>query len=443
MLSFLRPPTVPADRPVFDSALTAREATDAALRGILLSLFATVPAAAAVGLLGGLDIGESPSSNRLSVGVVIAVTISLGLVAAHVSGWKGRSGAVAALAPLVLWLPFLGVGAAMVAAGPDRAHDPSAAAAVGIAKESLPSLVLALYAAGLPLLLALTAACARHPHLDPLLRGVALAAIGVTGVALAPSLFLLRHADADTYVESLPPARALSLNETLHLTYWKPVTYRRGADGLNCTLDGLGTPGDWQGLSCQPLSLRYDSESDLWTVSDTGSFSVCSASDPCGFKEKEGKLITRLTVADVHPRVAPPLAWTVGAGMGFVLALLLYRRGRRHARARFEPREVEATMHATGWATLPDGESLQLSPVATTAGPVLVERQGPRGGVGAGAYRQGALARVKRWRRGTLDGLREELLSLSVALYALALAVCLLCAAPLATWWLSFPQRLS
>ena len=441
-----------SSHPAFGTSLSAREATDAALGGILTSIVVTLPAALVLEIVRATFQMDRVVPDRMSIAVSLAVIVSLVLLVAHRTrpvARAGRRGAVATMATLILWLPFLAFGAAVVSGCPDWAHGslPGSSSALPWNRDLISPMLLAPFVIAVPVLLCLAAASARHPRLDPLLRVAAFSSIVIVGVATLGGLVRARHIDADTYVASLPTARTLQIGDAtpLRLTDGADVTYRRDTHSQSCTLEGVATPTLYGGFSCQPLTFRYDSISDLWTVVDEASLSQCSPNAPCAFNAKDKKLWTRISAADVRGSIAPPIAWTIGGAIGVALGIGLFGLARRRRAVDGLRRPIEATLHESGWASVAatsgvDGHKVQLSlesPVVP--GPVLLEL---REEVGV-AYREGAGHWVRSWRRGTLEGLREEQESGAVALVVLALTTCLLCGAPLVTWWMSCPQRLS
>jgi hypothetical protein len=418
---------MPNTPPEVRAFLTLRQASDAALAGIVTSLAAVLGGAVLLMGLAAL-LGNGPTlPARVSVGLWTAVVASGVLIVRHKRGVTRRAGAVAILATLLLWLPVLVCGADIAASGGSVGTS-----SLGSDRDVFSPVVHGIIVFGVPFLLFVTVSVVRHPALDRVLTGTALLVLLGVGVATALAFARVGRPDPDTYVAHLPVVQTLRVGETLHLPDGTPVAYVRRVESQMSTLEGVDMSRVATGLSGEPLVVRYDSRSDFFTLASAGD-------PPVGFHGRTKKVESHLTAADAGAPIAPPIAWTLGGFLGLLVGGFHFLMARRHHQRKLSEHAIETHLEESGWAAMGKGERALVSAPPAKPGPVVLLLQAAMGN----AYRDGPSGRVRSWRRGTLAELQEELASDAVALDALALTTALLCATPLVVWWLSWPQHLS
>jgi len=295
----------------------------------------------------------------------------------------------------------------------------------------------------------LLATLGRHVRTDLLIPGCALAALVVVGLGVGLTFPHLFDPDPASYVSSLPVVGEVSPGHTLALGDGTSLDYRLDRDGGGerpsaCHLENLAAPegGPFASLCCR-LRVRRDVKATptLWVIVRADR----SNNDARGawvLKSGEKRLRTHLDAADVHGAIAPPLAWTLGGYLGLAVGLFFYLSARRREKECPSPATCrEGTLGADGWVTFPNAPPIQLPRTylpELVEGPVTVDLRD----IASVSYRSSAGGTVVRWYAGTFADVEWTTRSRAPGLYALALASSLLCAAPLLSWWLSWPQQI-
>jgi len=276
---------------------------------------------------------------------------------------------------------------------------------------------------------------------DRAIRTVAFGATGLALVAFAFAAVRMARPDPDTYLASLEPVA--ELQGDAHATILgREYRYERGTPSapipvrtfeggnvlpprVDCTVLGLDEPKVLYAPAgtCAPLRFRVDRGRDIVVVdsppdADLGRFA---------FRPSTGET-TAISPATVADHIAPPIGWTVGAGLGGLIAaacVLAARRLRRRAAA-IDAREAK---HAGGGVVeLATGETLRVDAAAgLPLGPVVLGNVGER----LPTYRQMGTPTFGAAWPGTIADLRGNLTDLAASFDAVAIAAATLGATPL------------
>jgi len=381
------------------------------------------------------------SRERMSFAVTVGALVTLLLAVRYRDGRRGRSVVVGCLATLFVWLPVLAIGAsdsvgAVLLPSLERPFDRD------LGPWIFTPTLMALIAT--PVLLA---TLGRHVRTDLLLRGSAFAALLVVGLGVGLTFLHLADPDPVAYIPSLAVIGDVSPGQTLALGDGTSLDYRLDRDGGGerpsvCHLESLEAPEGWPFASlCCRLRVRRDAKAGLWVIVRADR----SNNDAYGawvLKSGEKRLRTHLDAADVHGAIAPPLAWTLGGYLGLAVGLFFYLSARRREKECPSPATCrEGTLGADGWVTFPNAPPIQLPRTylpELVEGPVTVDLRD----IASVSYRSSAGGTVVRWYAGTFADVEWTTRSRAPGLYALALASSLLCAAPLLSWWLSWPRQI-
>ncbi len=338
----------------------------------------------------------------------------------------GRAGAVAALAPLgVVPILFLALAIAsdpLVSLG-WRCGTAQAGAFAMLAVILVPSVAGS----------AFLATFARSPRLDPLIRGAAVAIVLTAGLGAALGLARLGRPDPDTYLASLTTA-SFTVGSAHDFPGVGAVRYRRqsapapGEPSVDCVLEHEGgrVVASVPCVSTGKLTVTHDPRAELWVIDIVES--VLSLGVRREVFLRGEPLPGDLYVVDVGGRIAPPIGWTLGAVVGFVVGMSLLVASRRVRGERLARNGLEATVAEGGWVAVPGAVPVVVDGASRLTGkPVVIElSHGPEG-----TYREPSSPRVIAWQEGTLEDLRADIAARATTWAALALTSALLSAAPL------------
>jgi|GEM_PF-2528574 len=382
--------------------------------------------------------GCAPSA-RFSMSAAFAVLASITLAAfvALTHRSRPRAGVLAACHALA-WVPFLAVSAwqsidAAIVSRPVRGCGTGLMAFVVFAAPvgAIVSLVLGT-AAGIVFV---------RRGADRASRSVAVAATGLALVAFAFAGARMARPDPDTYLASLEPAAELHAGESVQIG-GRDYRYERGAptdpipvrtmEGgavlpprVDCILLGADEPKPFYAPTgtCATLRLRVDHRADLVVVdaprdADLGRVAFLASTG----------MTTSVSPATVADHIAPPIGWTIGAGLGGLIGaacVLAASRARRRAAA-IDAREGKHS--GGGVVELVTGETLRVDAAAgLPLGPVVLGHIGEQ----LPTYRQTGTPTFGAAWPGTLADMRGKLTDLATSLDAVAIAAAMLGATPL------------
>ena len=194
---------------------------------------------------------------------------------------------------------------------------------------------------------------------------------------------------------------------------------------MDCTLFGADEPKPFYAPAgtCATLRLRVDRRADLVVVDSPRDADLGRVA----FLASTG-MTTAISPATVADHIAPPIGWTIGAGLGGLVGaacVLAASRVRRRAAA-IVAREGKHS--GGGVVELETGETLCVDAAAgLPLGPVVLGHVGEQ----LPTYRQMGTPTFGAAWPGTLDDLRGKLTDLAASLDAVAIAAALLGATPL------------
>jgi hypothetical protein len=283
-----------------------------------------------------------------------------------------------------------------------------------------------------------------HRKVDPALRAVAFGVVGLALLTTGYAASKLGRPDPDTYLASLPEVAELTPDASTVVAgrAYRYESIRGGesgptpvfADGapfvsppVECRFSGLRDENKtyYPGAhACPRLHIRVDDAAGLGILERSSPYPT---EVPSAFRLSDGAAIG-IAASDVHDRIAPPIGWTVGAGIGGsfgVFFLILARKLRRRAVA---IDGCEAKHAGNGWVELANGERLRVDCVAALpTGPVVLGERRQE----MPTYRiPGAPTFGAAW-AGTLAALRTARLDLATSLEAIALAAAAIGVTPL------------
>jgi hypothetical protein len=276
---------------------------------------------------------------------------------------------------------------------------------------------------------------------DRALRTVAFGASGLALVAFAFAAARMARPDPDTYLASLAVVSELRAGEGVtvagrayHYDLGAPtgpvaVRTMEGGEVLpsrtDCILTGLDEPRPLyaENSLCMRLRFRIDQGHDLGIVDAPD----LKDGPVVAFRPSTGETIA-ISPAMVADHIAPPIGWSIGAGLGGLVGaacVVVAARLRRRA-ASMDAREAR---HAGGGVVeLATGETLRVdAAVPLPLGPVVLGKVAEQ----LPTYRQMGVPTFGDARPGTLDELRGRLTDLAASFDALAIAAAVLGATPL------------
>jgi hypothetical protein len=282
---------------------------------------------------------------------------------------------------------------------------------------------------------------------DGVLRVGAFASVALALIAFVFAAPRLGRPDADSYLASLATVAELApgggeaafAGRTLRtrlVTVVEPQTaddtiVPAGATAhVECQLTGLGEmeslPGEYG--TCSRVRIRVDPRGDLAVLEvEDARASPHEWSARFAFDPRTG-VGTSITPRSIASRTAPPIGWTVGAGVGGLVGLAFLLVGRRVQRDAARMTGVEAEHLGVGLVRLSTGEVVTVEAAgALPAGPVLLVEQADH----APTYRAPGSPTFGAAFAGTLAELRAERTDLAASFLAVALAVAALGATPL------------
>jgi hypothetical protein len=281
---------------------------------------------------------------------------------------------------------------------------------------------------------------------DGVLRVGALAGVALALIAFVFAAPRLGRPDADSYLAQLatvaelaPGGDAAFAGRTLRtrvVTVVEPQsaddTIVKAAPGshVECQLTGLGEMEILPAESgtCPRVHLRADARGDL-AVLELEDAPAYPRASPVRFAfDPRTGVKTSITPRSIADRTAPPLGWTVGAGVGGLFGLAFFLVGRRILRDAARIAGVEAEHLGVGLVRLPTGEVVTVEAAgALRPGPVLLVEQADH----APTYRAPGSPTFGAAFAGTLAERRAERTDLASSFMAVALAVAALGATPL------------
>jgi hypothetical protein len=406
------------------------------------SMLAASPVLLLLPLVAGLAamLRAVTASPRISTSAIFAVLASLGLLAfiALTRQRRPRAGVLAACHALA-WAPVLAAGA-WSSIDEALVSRPVRGCGTGL----MAFLMVALPAGGVVLLvLGLVAGLLFiRRATDRAIRTAAFCASGLALVAFAFAVVRVARPDPDTYLASLEQVAELHASTSAQIagrTYrYEPgtpidPTPVRTADGkgdvlsarVDCILAGLSEPMTFYSpsTSCANLRFRVDRGHDLGVV-DAPSMQYGLV---VAFRPSTGETIA-ITPTTISDHIAPPIGWTIGAGLGGLIGaacVLAASRARRRAAA-MVAREAKHT--GGGMVELETGETLRVDAAAgLPLGSVVLTDHAEQ----LPTYRQAGTPTFGAARSGTLADLRGDLTDLAASLDAVAIAAAALGAAPL------------
>jgi hypothetical protein len=276
---------------------------------------------------------------------------------------------------------------------------------------------------------------------DRALRTVASASTGLALVAFAFAAVRIARPDPDTYLASLAPAAELTAGASVQLgvrsyhydlgTPTDPVPVRTLEGGevhppeAQCILTGLDEPKTFYGVSglCMKLRFRIDRGHDLGVVDAPD----MQYGPVLAFRPSTGESIA-IFPSTVSDHLAPPIGWTVGAGLGALLGVACVLAARRVRRRAAAIDALEARHAGGGVVELETGETLRVAAAAALPlGTVVLGNVGEQ----LPTYRQiGTRTFGAAW-PGTLADLRGDLTDLAASLDAVAFVAAMLGVTPL------------
>jgi len=276
---------------------------------------------------------------------------------------------------------------------------------------------------------------------DGLLRIASAGGVVLALLAFGMAAVRVTRPDPDTYLATLTTAGALAVGETKTIL-GRDVRYevaelpptRPWPDesppqpNQECRVTGLGEAISVGGFGpCPEVRFRVSPAGDF-AVLETRWADPPGAFTPVRAFRLPGVEQAPITIADVKSQIAPPVGWTIGAGLGGglgALLLLAARGARRRARSLAG---VDATHRGDGWVDLADGETIRVPAAAELPiGPVVLGDATER----APTYRETGTPTFAAARKGTLEELRGASTDLAASLEGVALAAASLGAAPL------------
>jgi hypothetical protein len=408
----------------------AVEAVRATRRGLALSLAAAATAlafAVAISQVSGVaPFGTSP----LSVVVLFGVGASgLAVVFGNRRTLDGRAAGMTGLAMLG-WLPALFLWKLLFFPTP-------------VARASLSAYPLNPldFLCSIPVFLGVflflssrVARTALGSRFDRPMRTAAATGLGVVAIATVLGLAWSGRPDGDGFRASLP-GFSLAVGGSFDLEDGARVEYTPGPPcvGPSTAWDccALSRIEEAHKASCSPLIVRHSTRERVWIVNEQ----ALSVGDGhvderpvAAFKASE-KRSRDLLPADVAHSISPPIGWTLGAGVGFLLGAALFASGfwlekRRASLAGW----VDGTLHPGGSVFVAEVSPLQLAAPGLSAPAAVHLRLRHEGAAG---YRDMEHVAIEGWGFGTLDSARAKLQGRAASRYALALTAALLSAAPL------------
>lgn len=377
--------------------------------------------------IGALIVRGVVDSPRFSIGAAFA-TLATGLLGAFVALTRQRSPRAGVLAAChaLAWAPVMVLGAweALDAA---IVYGESHRCGTGLMSMLFLGLpIFAMICVGVGVSAgALLARC----ETDGIIRIAAVGATSLTLLAFVFALASLRSArpDPDTYLGTLEPAGEISADTDVTVA-GRSFHYGRVAEG-QCQLTGLATtqahysyPAD---QPCPALRVRIDRANDVGVVDALQPGGI--GPTITGFRPSDGS-IRGISATTLASGLAPPIGWTVGAGLGGAAALGLLFLARRHRRRAASLSGYDARHAGDGWVTLESGETLRVDVAAALPiGDVVLaelEEHAP-------TYRTTGTPTFGAAFAGTLDELRRVHTDRAASLYAVALASAVLAGAPL------------
>jgi hypothetical protein len=394
------------------------------------NLFAALPVALLLPFVAGLAAATRGvwSEGRVSTSAVFAAltTTFLALFVVVTRRRRPRAGVLAAC-HAAAWSPFIAVFAWNAISDPIVAGQ-----AMRCGTGLMAFLIVGLPVAGLVCIalgIALGVGLA-YRSTDRLIRTAATGAVGLALVAFAFAAPRMGRPDPDTYIESLDQVAVLQPGSEATLAgrsyrYERIDEPRPAQTTGDCRLTGLDDTST--ASSCSTLRLRIDRGRDIAVVDSPFPIGRSSPYAFIAFRPSTGVVIS-ISAADVADHIGPPIGWTLGAGMGGLLGLVLVVLASRIRRGAARIEGSEGTHAGEGWVELATGETLRIdAAVALPIGDVVLEQRTER----VPTYRATGTPEFRRGRAGTLVRLRALRTDLAASLEAVAFATAALGAAPL------------
>lgn len=416
-----------------EAGRTTKELSRTVLAALPVALFLPFLGAAALVVRG------AATSQRVSASAAFTALASLFLFAfvAVTRRPRPRAGVLAACHALA-WAPFI---AACAWQSIDEAIVSRPVRGCGTGLMAFLMFVVPLGAVVLLVLGTAAGIVLARRRMDGALRRVAFVATGLALVVFAFAVVRVARPDPDTYLASLEPAAELHAGESVQVggrayRYERelptdPIAVRTMEGGavlpprVDCTLFGADEPKPFFAPmgTCATLRLRVDHRADLVVVDSPHDADLGRVA----FHASTG-MTTAVSPATVADHIAPPIGWTIGAGLGGLVGaacVLAASRVRRRAAAIVAR---EGRHSGGGVVELATGETLRVDAAAgLPLGPVVLTDAGEQ----QPTYRQIGKPTFGAASPGTLDDLRGKLTDLAASLDAVAIAAALLGATPL------------
>lgn len=405
---------------------------------------ASLPVVFVLPLAGALALwaGSVVNDPRFSVSAAFTVLAALVLVVFVALARKRypRAG-IAAACHAVAWAPFM-VGCAWKALDAAIVHGDRLGCGTG---QMAFAMIFTPFFAGFFMFVGLGAGVRfAREGTDRVIRTLA---ITTTSLTVLASAFALAHSgrpDPDGYLSSLETVGEIGVESDVTLagrtfhyvranSEWPPVRATDPPESAlattmlaECRLHGLDPmqtfyPGEGP---CPRLRVRVDRGAGLAIVDAIG---PAAASSPVAFRPSNGATLT-VTAASLAGRIAPPVGWTAGAGLGATMALGLLFGARSLRRRAAAIAGWEALHTGDGRVILANGDELRADVAAhLPVGPVVLAC--PK--ESAATYRTTGTPTFGVARAGSLAQLRRASTDLASSLDGIALAAALLGGIPL------------
>jgi hypothetical protein len=405
------------------------------------TMLAALPVALLLPFVGALALivrgGTSPRVSSSALFAALASLTLLGFVAVT-RVRRPRAGVLAACHTLA-WAPFLAASAWQTV---DEAIVSRPMRGCGTGLMAFLMLVVPLGAIVLLVLGTAAGILFVRRTTDRALRSVAFGASGLALVAFAFAGARMARPDPDTYLASLQQVAEVhaGAGATIAGRVYRydlgeptPAIAQRTMEGgevvpsrADCVLTGLDEPKPFYNpddAPCMKLRFRLDPGHDIGVVDAPG----MQWGPVLAFRPSTGETIA-ITPSSVADHIAPPIGWTIGAGLGGLIGaacVLAASRLRRRAAA-VDARE--GTHVGGAVVELATGETLRVDRAeGLPLGPVVLGDVGER----LPTYRQAGTPTFGSARAGTLDDLRGALTDLAASFDAIAIAAATLGATPL------------